>query len=95
MSKKWFYVLLGFAIGFIVANAFFAPELMAQYGQWVSGGSFKETELKPSIPSSYGNLVSVSNLKFYFQGTDGSIYILEQRTPTEWNSQVTVIKRGQ
>jgi hypothetical protein len=94
MNNKWLYVFLGSAIGFIVANAFFAPESMAQYGQWASGNSFKETELKPPIPSSYGNLVTVSNLKFYFQATDGTIYILEQRTPSEWNTGVTVIKRS-
>jgi hypothetical protein len=95
MKKKIMYVLFGFVLGFIATNAFFVPELMAQYGLGASGTTFSVTEIRPAVPAGYGNLVAVSDLKFYFQDKDGNIHILSQRTPTEWNTQITVIKRGE
>lgn len=94
MSKKWLYVFFGFAIGFVVANTFFIPELMAQYGKW-AGASFTEMEMQPPLPSRYGNLVAVSGLTMYFQASDGAIHIVKPRTGTEFDTSVTMIKRSE
>jgi hypothetical protein len=94
MFKKVLYGLTGLMIGFFLASAFFMPELKAQ--TWGVGSStFTETTMKNSIPASYGNLVAIFELGMYFQAQDGTIRIVKPRTGSEFDPNVTVIKRGE
>lgn len=92
MTKRVLYGIFGFVIGFVVANVFFIPELMAQLGG-KSSGAFSEDVMEPSVPKSFGKLVGVSGIDLYFQGEDGSVYIVKPRTSGELDTRVTVIKR--
>ena len=91
--KKMLYVVFGFVIGFMFANAFFIPELLAQYGAKATG--FSEEAMQPSVPKEYGKLVAVSGIDLYFQGNDGTVYIVRPHTGNALDSRVTVIKRGE
>jgi hypothetical protein len=88
--KKVLYVLLGFALGFFVASAFFIPELQAQW----ENGAFNEGTMRPSVPAKYGKLVAVSGIIMYFQAENGNVYIVKPRTDTELDPAVTLIKRS-
>ncbi|MFH0876817.1 MAG: hypothetical protein V1863_01155 [Candidatus Omnitrophota bacterium] len=96
MRKKINFTLFGFVLGFVVANALFIPELLAQYGRW-SGASFTEMEMQPLLPARFGNLVAVtgSGRRMFFQASDGTVYMVTQRTDTEIDKSVYVIKRSE
>ncbi len=94
MKKKIFFVLFGFTLGFIVSNAFFIPELRAQYG-FSGGDTFQETEMRPPLPAKYGKLVGISGIDLYFQGADGTVYLVKPRTQDALDTHVTVIKRSE
>jgi hypothetical protein len=87
--KKVLYGVFGLVLGFAAANAVFIPVLRAE-----SGSAFNEKAMDGRVPAKYGKLVTISGTSFYFQGDDGTVYILKQRTNNEFSSDVTVIKRG-
>jgi hypothetical protein len=91
-TKKILFILFGFVFGFFVASAFFLPELKAQFG---SSGTFEEADMQPLVPAKYGKLVAVSGIDLYFQGADGSVYIVRPHTDKVLGTQVTVIRRGE
>ena len=90
MFRKMLYVLAGFVIGFVAAT-FFSASLFAQMGS----KSYTEDAFSSNIPSNYGRLVGVSGLSMYFEASDGTIYIVRQRTQNDMDSRVSVIKRGE
>ncbi len=90
--KKLFYFVIVFAIGFLMSG-FLSSVSFAQLG--AGSGYFSEEEMDTKIPSRYGNLVAISGIYLYFQGPDGTIYILKQKTQSQLDSNVVVIKRGE
>ncbi|MBI5872882.1 MAG: hypothetical protein HZB36_01905 [Candidatus Omnitrophica bacterium] len=94
MFKKMLYGMAGLVVGFVVASTFFPLESMAQYGLGGSGG-FSEEVMTPEIPAKYGRLVAISGIDMYFQSDDGSVYIVKPRTQSEFNTRVSVVRRGQ
>lgn len=90
--RKMFYVFFGCVMGFMAANFIFVPNSMAQLGLKDSG--FAVTEMEGMVPASYGKLIAVSGLYLYFQGDDGTIYIVTQHTSKQFDPNVTVIKRS-
>ncbi len=91
MKKRILWVIFGFVSGFMVASGFFVPELRAQ---WTQNSGFKETLMSPAVPKSYGTLKAVQDLKMYFEGEGGNIYIIEPQNAGKLSSEVKVIKRG-
>jgi serine protease inhibitor len=93
--KKMLYGLFGFALGFVAATAFFLPELKAQSAFSGAGSAFQESQMQPSLPAKYGKLIAVSGIDLYFQGNDGTVYIVKPRTGNVLDTQVTMIKMGE
>lgn len=93
--KKVLYVVFGFTLGFIVANAFSIPELMVRCGFAEGSGAFEESAMEPLVPASYGKLVAISGIDMYFQGADGNVYIVKPRTGSTLDTRVTVVKRSE
>jgi hypothetical protein len=93
MARKIVYVMFGFAMGFVFS--LFVPELGAQYGDtW--GGSSKSFDEKigtTPIPAKYGDLVGIQGTLLYFQGKDGTVYLMRQRSDSEMEKRVVVIPR--
>lgn len=94
IQKKVLYIALGFAAGFFAAGIFSVPQVWAQYGRSSSSG-YDEDTMKTKVPASYGKLIGIDGVFFYFQGDGGKVYILKQRTQSEFDSKVTVIERGE
>jgi len=94
--RKVLFIVVVFFFGFIMAGVFFSPESWAQYVSGAGAASgYDEVAMTSKVPSSYGNLVAISGIYLYFQGDDGTIYILKQRTQSELDSRVVVIKRSE
>lgn len=91
MRKNIFYILAGFIAGILMGSAFFIPKLAAQS----DSGNFQEERLSPEVPNRFGSLIAVNGVNYYFQGKDGNIYILRQRTGSELDAHVTVIPRSE
>jgi hypothetical protein len=87
-------VVIGFAAGLVVGVVFCSGQLFAQFD---SGGSknFNEAVMDSRVPASYGKLVAISDVNFYFQAENGTVYVLRQKTQSTLDPNVTVIKRGE
>lgn len=97
MRKKIIYLAVGFMAGLGAGCLFSIPESAAQMGYGTYGKSttgFSTEKLTPAVPAAYGKLVAVSGVNFYFQADNGNVYILRQRTGSDFDSRVTVIERG-
>ncbi len=90
--KKMFYMFFGCVLGFMAANFIFVPNLMAQLGS--KSSAFTVTAMEGTVPASYGKLIAVSGLYLYFQGDDGVIYIVMQHSSSQFDPNVTIIKRS-
>ena len=89
------YVVVGFVVGCLVAGIFSARLLEAQsmFGDKKKGENFSYDKMQPSLPASFGYLVAVSGINLYFQGQDGTVYIVKPRSGNSLNTRVTVIPR--
>lgn len=93
-SKRIVGVLMGFVGGLVVGVIFCSGQLFAQHDLG-SSKNFSEEVMDSRVPPGYGKLVAISGLDFYFQGDDGTVYILKQKTQSALDPHVTVIKRGE
>lgn len=92
MIRRFMYLATGMALG--VFFSFFCSDLMAQYESPFNRGGFEEMPMDSSVPAAYGDLVQVSVPLFYFRASDGTIYVLRQRSDAKWDPTVRVIKRS-
>ncbi|MFH1381043.1 MAG: hypothetical protein ABIH57_02600 [Candidatus Omnitrophota bacterium] len=90
--KKMLYMFFGCVVGFMIASFLFAPDSMAQFGSGSS--SFKVVEMEAPVPASYGKLIAVSGLYLYLQAENGTIYIIKQHSVSQFDPNITVIKRN-
>lgn len=94
MKRKFMIGLFGFVLGFCVSSIFSIPDLLAQHATWAQGERLQQNPMESAIPKSYGDLKAVSGIEMYFQGEDGTIYIVEPRTAEKLKTEVKVIHRN-
>jgi len=93
--KRMVYVLSGFVLGALVAGIFSARSLEAQslFGAKQKGEKFSYENMTPPVPARFGYLVAVSGIDLYFQGENGTVYIVKPRSGNSLDTQVSVIPR--
>ncbi len=90
--KKVCFVVSVFVLGIVGGMVLFSSNIFAQYTMLTK---YNEEAMASKVPSSYGRLIAVSGIYFYFQNEDGTIYILKQRNQSEFESRVVVINRSE
>jgi len=94
--NKAFYGVTGFVLGCLVAGIFSARILEAQsaFGDKRKGDNFSYEKMQPPVPAYFGYLVAVSGINLYFQGENGTVYVVKPRSGNSLDTQVTVIPRA-
>ncbi len=91
--KKGGYILVGFVLGCLGTGIFSARALEAQSAFSKGSEGFSYDKMQPPVPASFGYLVAVSGINLYFQGDNGTVYIVKPRSGNNLDTQVAVIQR--